>query len=575
VVYQVYPRSFMDSNGDGIGDLNGITSKLDYLKYLGINAIWMSPVYKSPNDDNGYDISDYQDIMDEFGTLKDWENLVHEAHNRDMKIVMDLVLNHTSNQHKWFQEARKSKDNPYRDYYIWGDPKHTDKGEKEPNNWISMFGGSAWEKDPESDQYYLHLFARQQPDLNWENPKVRKEIHDMVEFWCQKGVDGFRMDVINVISKTPGLPDAPIKNENDMYHWAGEHFFNGPRFVEWMKEMKTQVFEKYNVYTVGETPSVNPELAKEFTKETGGVLDMLFHFELMEVDNVPGEPKWECQPWKLTDIKTIMSQWQNNLEDVGWNSLYLENHDQPRSLSRFGNDSTEELRVLSGKMLATFLMMLKGTLYIYQGQELGMTNVQFSSIEDYRDVETHNFWNHHKSKGDKADSDMFGSIWSKGRDNTRTPMQWSDQNHAGFSTSDNTWIKVNPNYKTINAEAAIKDPKSIFHHYRELIQLRKEYPIIVHGSYRLLLVDSPQLYVYTRTLSYFNEQLLVVVNFFNQEVILELTEKDKSAIINFHTKSILISNYEVDGEDNFMTPIKIRPYEARVYHLRGSRLLDE
>jgi len=360
-----------------------------------------------------------------------------------------------------------------------------------------------------------------------------------------------------------------------MYHWAGEHFFNGPRFVEWMQEMKTQVFEKYNVYTVGETPSVNPELAKEFTKETDGVLNMLFHFELMEVDNVPGEPKWECQPWKLTDIKTIMSQWQNNLQDVGWNSLYLENHDQPRSLSRFGNDSTEELRVLSGKMLATFLMMLKGTLYIYQGQELGMTNVQFSSIEDYRDVETHNFWNHHKSKGDKADPDMLGSIWSKGRDNTRTPMQWSDQHHAGFSTSDDTWIKVNPNYKTINAEAAIKDPKSILHHYRELIRLRKEYPIIVHGSYRLLLVDSPQLYVYTRTLTYSNEQLLVVVNFFNQEVILELTEKDKSAIIDFHTKSILISNYEVDGEDNFMTPIKIRPYEARVYHLRGSRLLDE
>jgi oligo-1,6-glucosidase len=287
-----------------------------------------------------------------------------------------------------------------------------------------------------------------------------------------------------------------------------------------MQEMKTQVFSKYNIYTVGETPSVTTELAKEFTKETDGVMNMLFHFELMEVDIVPGETKWECQPWILKDIKTIMSQWQNGLQDMGWNSLYLENHDQPRSLSRFGNDSTEELRVLSGKMLATFLMMLKGTPYLYQGQELGMTNVKFSSIQDYRDVETHNFWNHHKSKGDKTESDMMHSIWTKGRDNTRTPMQWSDEKNGGFSTADETWIKVNPNYKTVNAEAALKDPNSVFHYYRQLIQLRKEYPIIVHGAYRMLLEDSPYIYVFTRTLLYSNEQLLVVVNFFNQEVTL-------------------------------------------------------
>jgi oligo-1,6-glucosidase len=577
VVYQVYPRSFMDSNGDGIGDLNGITSKLDYLKYLGIGAIWMSPVYKSPNDDNGYDISDYQDIMDEFGTFRDWENLVSEAHKRDIKIVMDLVLNHTSYQHKWFQEARKSKDNPYRDYYIWRDPKLTDK---EPNNWISMFGGSAWEKDDLTNQYYLHLFTRQQPDLNWENPQVRRELHDMVEFWCKKGVDGFRMDVINVISKTPALPDAPVKNENDMYHWAGEHFFNGPRFVEWMQEMKTQVFEKYNIYTVGETPNVTADLAKEFTKEAGGVLNMLFHFELMEVDIVPGETKWESQPWKLKDIKSIMSQWQTNLNDVGWNSLYLENHDQPRSLSRFGNDSTEQLRVLSGKMLSTFLFMLKGTVYIYQGQEIGMTNVQFPSIQDYRDVESHNFWNHHKSKGDKTDYDMINAIWTKGRDNTRTPMQWTSQQNAGFSTAEETWIKVNPNYETINVESALSDPNSIFHYYRHLIQLRKDYPIIIHGAYRLLQAENPLLYVFTRTLGYANEQMLTIVNFFNQEVILELTEKDKTGIIEFHSMSVLISNYDVDREENFMKPMKLkpmkmRPYEARVYHLRGSSVLDE
>jgi oligo-1,6-glucosidase len=569
VVYQVYPRSFMDSNGDGIGDLNGITSKLDYLKTLGIDAIWLSPVYKSPNDDNGYDISDYQDIMDEFGTFQDWENLVNEAHKRDLKIVMDLVLNHTSYQHKWFQESRKGKDNPYRDYYIWRDGKESDSDEKEPNNWISMFGGSAWQKDGvNDDQYYLHLFTPQQPDLNWENPQVRKEIHDMVEFWCKKGVDGFRMDVINVISKTPGLPDAPVKNENDMYHWAGEHFFNGPRFLEWMQEMKDQVFSKYDVYTVGETPNVTTEHAKEFTKETDGVLNMLFHFELMEVDIVPGETKWECQPWKLKDFKSIMSQWQVDLQDMGWNSLYLENHDQPRSLSRFGNDSSEELRVLSGKMLATWLMFLKGTPYIYQGQELGMTNVQFSSIHDYRDVETHNFWHHHKTKGDKSESDMMRSIWTKGRDNTRTPMQWSNQSNAGFSTADKTWINVNPNYKTVNAEAALEDPNSVFHYYRQLIQLRKKYPIIVYGTYRLLMQSSPYLYVYTRTLA--NDQLLVVVNFFNQEVTLEMTENDKSSIIDFQTKKVLISNYNTNKAENFMNPIKLRPYESTVYHLIGS-----
>jgi len=355
-----------------------------------------------------------------------------------------------------------------------------------------------------------------------------------------------------------------------MYHWAGEHFFNGPRFVEWMNEMKTQVFSKYNVYTVGETPCVNTELAREFTKETGGVLNMLFHFELMEVDVVPGETKWESQPWKLIDIKTIMSQWQTDLQDVGWNSLYLENHDQPRSLTRFGNDSTEELRVLSGKMLATWWMMLKGTPYIYQGQELGMTNVQFPSIQDYRDVETLNFWNHHKAKGDKSESDMMRSIWAKSRDNTRTPMQWSNQNNAGFSTAEETWIKVNPNYKTVNAEEALKDPKSVFHYYRELIQLRKQYPIIIYGSYKLLLEDSPYLYVYTRTLAYSGEQLFVVVNFFNQEVTLELTEKNKSQIIDFHSKRVLISNYDVNIDENFMDRVELKPYEARVYHLKGS-----
>jgi oligo-1,6-glucosidase len=570
VVYQVYPRSFMDSNGDGIGDLNGISSKLDYLKLLGIDALWLSPVYKSPNDDNGYDISDYQDIMDEFGTLEDWENLVQEAHKRDIKIVMDLVLNHTSYQHKWFQESRKSKDNPYRDYYIWRDRKLSESGEKEPNNWISMFGGSAWQKDSETDQYYLHLFTPQQPDLNWENPQVRKEIHDMVEFWCKKGVDGFRMDVINVISKTPGLPDAPVKNESDMYHWAGEHFFNGPRFVEWMQEMKEEVFSKYNVYTVGETPAVSTELAKEFTKEADGVVNMLFQFELMEVDIVPGEPKWECQPWKLGDIKSVMSHWQIDLQDVGWNSLYLENHDQPRSLSRFGNDSTEELRVLSGKMLATWLMMLKGTPYLYQGQELGMTNVHFPSIQDYRDIETFNFWNHHKSKGDKTESSMLNSIWTKGRDNTRTPMQWSDQKNAGFSTSDKTWINLNPNYTTVNAEAALRDPNSIFHYYRELIQLRKKLPIIVYGTYDLLMKSSPYLYVFTRTLSSSNEQLLVVINFFNQEVNMEMSETDKSKIMKFHTKRVIISNYPQNSLEDFMDNVKIRPYEAKVYHLKGS-----
>jgi oligo-1,6-glucosidase len=559
VVYQVYPRSFQDSNGDGIGDLVGMTSRLDYLKELGVDAIWLSPVYKSPNDDNGYDISDYKAIMEEFGTFEDWKRMKDEVHKRGMKIVMDLVLNHTSDEHPWFQESRKSKhNNPYRDYYYWRPAK---EGGKEPNNWISFFGGSAWEWDEATGEYYLHLFSKKQPDLNWENPQVRKELHDMVAWWCEQGVDGFRMDVINVISKEPGMPDAPIKNEGDMYHWAGEHFYNGPKFVEWMREMKQDVFDKYPVYTVGETPNVTPEHAREFTEETNGVLNMLFHFELMEVDVVPGEPKWECQPWKLKDIKDITSKWQLGLNCVGWNSIYLENHDQPRSVSRFGDDSTEENRVKSAKRLATWELGQKGTPYIYQGQELGMTNVKFPSIDDYRDLETLNFWKTHKERGDKTEEEMLNAIWQKSRDNNRTPMQWSGLPNAGFCPPEvKPWIGVNSNYTHINVEQALADKDSIWHYYKRLIQLRKRHLVLVYGIYSELLEDHPQVHAYLRSLE--TEQLLVIANFSNEPATICFSEQDRQQMRSDpDNATLLIGNYP----DSDSRPLTIlQPHEARM-----------
>src|SRR6266498_1394818 len=411
VVYQIYPRSFYDSNGDGVGDLRGITQKLDYLKELGVDVLWLCPVYKSPNDDNGYDISDYQNIMDEFGSLADWETLLAEMHKRGIKLVMDLVVNHTSDEHSWFKESCKSKENPYRDFYIWRPAKNS----AEPNNWVSFFSGSAWQYDEQTDEYYLHLFTKKQPDLNWENPKVREEVYKMMDWWLQKGIDGFRMDVINLISKVPGLPDAPVINQA-RYQFGGQYFANGPRLMEFLTEMKQRVLARYDILTVGETPFVTTQDAIRLANEETGALNMVFQFEHMELDGQKGDdPRRSIGQWKLLDLKDVMTRWQKGLENRAWNSIFLGNHDQPRSVSRFGDDS--QYRVESATLLATFTHMLQGTPYIYQGEEIGMTNVAFDSIEEYRDVETLNMYKEAVGERGADPQEMLKIIHAKGRDN--------------------------------------------------------------------------------------------------------------------------------------------------------------
>lgn len=547
VVYQIYPRSFKDSNGDGIGDLQGIHSKLDYLKELGVDVIWLSPVYKSPNDDNGYDISDYYDIMDEFGTLQDWDELLEGLHNRGMKLMMDLVVNHSSDEHAWFMESRSSKDNPYRDYYIWR-PGHEDG--TAPNNWTSFFSGSAWQYDDMTAEYYLHLFTKKQPDLNWENPKLRQSIYDMMTFWLDKGVDGFRMDVINLISKVPGLPDDGKEGLSD----GSPYYMNGPRIHEFLREMNEQVLSKYEVMTVGEAPGATVEEAIKYTGKDRHELQMVFQFEHMDVDS-GAEGKWDLVPWTLPKLREVLHKWQTGLAEDGWNSLYLNNHDQPRMVSRFGND--KEYRGESAKMLATLLHTLKGTPYIYQGEELGMTNVKFTSIEEYRDVEIHNMYNEKVVQGGADPGTIMQAIETKGRDNARTPMQWNTEASAGFTTG-TPWIGVNPNYTEINAEAAVADPESIFHYYRKLIALRKQNPVMVYGDYELIMQDHEQIYAYTRTLN--QEKWLIVLNFTGEPVMLDLPD-------GLHTEGsrMIITNYSEDG----MNVGELRPYEARVYSLKA------
>jgi len=551
VIYQIYPRSFMDSNGDGIGDIPGIISKLDYLKGLGIDVIWLSPVYKSPNDDNGYDISDYRDIMDDFGTMADWELLLKEMHERGLKLIMDLVVNHCSDEHNWFVESRKSKDNPYRDYYIW----RPGKDGKEPNNWESVFSGSAWQYDETTDEYYLHLFSKKQPDLNWENPKLRQEIYDMMKFWLDKGIDGFRMDVINFISKVDGLPDAP-NPEGKPYASGSKFFMNGPKIHDYLQEMNREVLSHYDAMTVGEMPGASVELAKLYTNEERNETNMIFQFEHVDLDSGP-EGKWDLKPLKLTDLKKSFTKWQKGLEGEGWNSLYLNNHDQPRMVSRFGND--QEYRIESAKMLATFLHMLKGTPYIYQGEEIGMTNVRFDSIEEYQDIETLNMYNEKVIQNGEDPAKVMESIYVKGRDNARTPFQWNDSEHGGF-TAGTPWLKVNPNYKEINAKQAVEDENSIYHYYRKLIQLRKEHPIIVHGSYDLLVPEDENIYAYTRT--YESQTLLVVLNFSAEKQTFEVP-----ATLLAKEYEILITNYS--GHKSLQAKIALRPYEAIVYQIHN------
>jgi oligo-1,6-glucosidase len=559
VVYQIYPRSFMDSNGDGIGDLRGIISKLDYLKLLGVDVLWLNPIYDSPNDDMGYDIRDYYSIMREFGTMEDFDELLREVHARGMKLVMDLVANHTSDEHPWFIESRSSRDNPYRDWYIWRDGKDG----REPNNWRSYFSGSAWQYDEQTGQYYLHLFSRRQPDLNWENPKVREAIYEMMRFWLDKGIDGFRMDVINAIAKAEGLPDAPAK-PGERYAWGGQYFLNLPKVHEYLREMNEKVLSKYDIMTVGETGGVTTEHALLFAGEDRRELNMVFQFEHMDIDATDGD-KWRPRPWRLTELKAIMTRWQNDLYGKAWNSLYWTNHDQPRALSRFGNDGP--YRVESAKMLATVLHMMQGTPYIYQGEEIGMTNCPFDSIEEYRDVEIHNLWRERVIEGGQDPAQVLRVIQLKGRDNARTPMQWDDSPNAGFTTG-TPWIKVNPNYREINVKQALADPNSIFHYYRRLIQLRKQHPIVVYGKYDLLLPDHEEIWAYTRTLG--DERWLIVANFFDGTPVFELPPEVACA-----GGELVLANYPVEdavaGSSDDQPPhrFRLRPYECRVYRLTG------
>ena len=545
VVYQIYPRSFCDSNGDGIGDLNGITGKLPYLKELGIDVIWLSPVYQSPNDDNGYDISDYRAIMREFGTMEDYDRMLARAHELGIKIMMDLVVNHTSDEHAWFVESRTSEDNPYRDYYIWREGK--DGGE--PNNWGSCFGGSAWKYDGATDMYYLHLFSQKQPDLNWNNPVVRREVFDMMNWWCEKGIDGFRMDVISMISKMPGLPDGQVGKSG--YGDFGPYVVNGPHVHEYLQEMNREVLSKYDLITVGECSGVTVEEAKKYASASGKELNMVFQFEHMDLDG--GESfKWNHKKIKLTDLKRVMSKWQTELEGKAWNSLYWCNHDQPRMLSRMGNDS-DEYREISAKMLGTCLHMMQGTPYIYQGEELGMTNYPFTSLDEFRDIESINAYHELTEKGIVEPGEMFDFISYKGRDNARTPMQWDDTVQAGFTTG-TPWIPVNPNYTKINAKEQRNREDSVFHYYQKLIALRKEYPIIVYGVYELLIPESEELYVYTRSLE--EQKLLVICNFTDKEIGYRLSEEFAD-----HCTTVLISNY---NRENVEPEMMLRPYETVV-----------
>lgn len=544
VVYQIYPRSFKDSNGDGIGDLGGIIEKLDYLKELGADVLWLSPIYQSPNDDNGYDISSYQEIMSEFGTMEDFDALLEGAHQRGLKIMLDLVVNHSSDEHEWFQMSRRKEANPCQDFYIWEKEK--------PNNWESYFGGSAWEYDEEKEMYYLHLFSKKQPDFNWDNPKLRQKIYEMMTWWMEKGIDGFRMDVINLISKVPEFPEGEVI-EGTPYTEKAPYVVCGPHMHDYLKEMNEQVLSRYDMMTVGEGLGLDVDQARNITDENENELNMMFTFEHV---NVEGDEngKWSDQRFDLVKLKEILAKWQEGLAGAGWNSLYWENHDQPRVVSRFGDDGVfwEE----SAKMLATCLHMMRGTPYIYQGEEIGMTNIRLKSVDEYKDIETKAAYERYTKYLGYSDEKMMSCIHAMSRDNARTPMQWEDSSHGGF-TSGTPWFVVNPNYTKINAAAQVKDEASIFHYYKQLIQLRKRFEIIVYGDFQLLLPADRNLFVYER--SYEDQKLLTVCNFAAESIEFEVPDsyREKEA-------RILICNYEMAGYENVM---QMRPYEARVYLL--------
>ncbi|MGL2255949.1 glycoside hydrolase family 13 protein [Oenococcus oeni] len=543
VVYQVYPMSFQDSDNDGIGDLPGITKRLDYIKKLGADVIWLNLIYESPNKDNGYDIANYRAINPEYGSMNDFDDLLNKAHQLNLKIMMDLVVNHTSDQHHWFQESKKTKDNPFSDFYIWRDPVDG----HEPNNWLAAFGGSAWTYVPERKQYYLHLFATGQPDLNWENPDVRQAVFDIERFWLDKGVDGFRMDVINLISKPKGLPDVP---EPATAGKTMDFVADGHRLNEFLSQMNSEVLSKYDTITVGEMPGSTTEDAIKYTGLNSHELNMVFQFEHVGLSPNPDVRlgKWNDQPVKLTELKASLNRWQTGLDGKGWNSLYWNNHDQPRAVSRFGNDDPK-YRVLSAKMLATTLHLMQGTPYVYQGEELGMTNAHFTKLNQYEDIESINFYHELVEQEKIVDGPtMLKYLANISRDNARTPMQWNDKNNAGFSSA-KPWFALNPNYKSINVEDSLADKNSVFYYYQKLIKLRHNNEIIKYGSFEEIDPDDDQVYAYRR--HYEGKTLLLISNFTDKIVSRDYGQSNAS--------SLLIDNYEDDKVN------ELRPYEAKAY----------
>ncbi|GCD93633.1 glycoside hydrolase family 13 protein [Embleya hyalina] len=552
VVYQIYPRSFADSDGDGIGDLGGILARLDHLVGLGVDVVWLSPVYPSPQDDNGYDISDYRDIEPMFGTLADFDRLAAAIHERGMRLVMDLVVNHTSDEHAWFRESREGPDSVKRDWYWWrpGRPERGAVGEESaaPNNWGSFFSGSAWQYDDASEEYYLHLFSPKQADLNWENPEVRRAIHAMMRWWLDRGVDGFRMDVINLISKHPDLPDGEPAGDG-LYGDGSPYYVSGPRVHEYLAEMHREVFadRPERVLTVGEMPEVTLEHARLFTDPARGEVDMVFQFEHVGLDF--GRHKFDVRPLRLTALKESLGRWQTGLAEVGWNSLYWNNHDQPRVVSRFGDDGPR-YRVRSATMLATVLHLHRGTPYIYQGEELGMTNAPFASVEDVRDIEALGHYRQAIRAGEDP-ARVLDGLRARGRDNARTPMQWDTSEHAGFTTG-TPWLPVNPNHATINAAAALADPESVYHHYRRLIALRHGEPTVVHGDFTMLLADDERLYAFTR--HYRDTTLLTLANFTGEQVRIPADLATEWA-----TAPLVLGNV-----GTAIDPMTLRPWEARV-----------
>ena len=550
VVYQIYPRSFKDSNGDGFGDLQGVIEKLDYLKELGIDVIWLSPVFDSPQDDNGYDIRDYRSIYAGFGSNEDMEELINKAHDRDIKIVLDLVVNHTSDEHAWFVESRKSKDNEYSDYYIWKDPKEDGS---EPNNWGSSFCGSAWEYCEERGQYYLHFYSKKQPDLNWENPQVRQEVYDLMKFWMEKGADGWRMDVIASISKDQNYPDYP--EEDGRKYYTGKYHSNGPRLHEFIHEMNQEVLSKYDCMTVGEAPGSTPEVARLFTDPAREELNMIFTFEHMNIDRISGSVnrKWALKPFDLRDLKRVMSEWQTKLYGRGWNALYFENHDQPRVISRWGNDTV--YREKCAKAYATILHGMQGTPYIYQGEEIGMTNVHFD-LDEYEDIEVRNAYKELVLNGKTISEDDFKkAVWNKSRDNARTPMQWDESDNAGFTTG-KPWFRVSDRYKEINVKQALADKDSIFYYYKKLIELRHKESLLTEGNYQLLLPEDEKIFAYLRNTE--NETWLIVANM-SEDIV--LTDELKT-FVNAK-QDIMIGNYDRVNLDE-----ALRPYEAFMMRIK-------